>query len=82
MEAATTYLLPRIWPTVRAFAGDSTITSRLPAADGTPLLLRARVVAALPLPPARAALLARPDLAEVLAFPVVFLVVPVFGGIW
>ena len=30
-EAATTYFEPRIWPTVRALAGDSTITRLLPA---------------------------------------------------
>ena len=77
MDAATTYLLPRIWPTVRALAGDSTITSRLPAADGTPD--RPRVAAALALPPERAEFLALLDLADV--FPVVLLLVPVLGGI-
>ena len=77
IDAATTYLLPRIWPTVLAFAGDSTITNRLPAADGTPDL--ARVAPVFALLPDRAAALAPLDLADV--FPVVFLLVPVLGGI-
>ena len=77
MDAATTYLLPRICPTVRALAGDSTITSRLPVADGTPE--RARVAPALALLPARAALFA--PLSRAVVFPVVFFLVAVLGGI-
>jgi hypothetical protein len=77
MEAATTYCRPRIWPTVLAFAGDSTITKRLPSADGILLLRLAEVAVFLDAPRDEPVLAAR--LLDCRGLAVVFLV-PVFGG--
>ena len=81
MDAVTRYLLPRICPTVRALAGDSTTTRRLPFDEGTRAARRAVEAwepdfAAAREPDRRDWLLLRP-----LVVRVVFAEVSVLGGI-